>query len=131
MKQALFGEHGFEVWIGAFIWTLIGIVLVKTYFYNSANKFNLKFWLNDNLKDTLLGLLSSLVILRLGDGTLHILEDKFDYSVPFDTNDFVGFLLVVSIFIQYKLHKARKPISNFIKTQMHMHNEHCKDDCKK
>lgn len=125
LKEAIFGEHGLQVWIAAMLWTMVGIAIVKTYYYNRANKFNLRFWLNDNLKDVLLGFLSCLVGLRLADQLIHLLAEN-GISLPIDTDDFVIVMLVVSIYIQNRLHKNRNPISKNVENEMHVHNSECK-----
>ena len=112
IKNAILGGHGWQVWLAALVWTLVGIIIVKVFYYNRKVKFNLKYWINDNIKDVALGFLFCLIMLRLGDGAIHILEERFQYDVPFDTDDFVGVLLILSIFLQNRLHKKRTPIIN-------------------
>lgn len=124
LLHQLLGEHAIEVWIAGMFWSLLGIIAVKLYFLNSKVKFNLKFWINDNLIDVIKGLFWSLVILRLGDYVIHLLRDKFDFTIP-ETTDFVIYMIVISGAIQYKLHKSRKAISKTISKQMHVHNANC------
>jgi|TARA_Y100000310_G_C20704425_1_gene834131 hypothetical protein len=121
----LLGTYAIEVWIAGMFWSLLGILAVKLYYVPSNVKFNLKFWLNDNLVDVLKGLFWALVILRLGDYVLHLAEDKLNWTIP-ETTDFVIVMIVISGFIQYKLHQNRKPISKKVQQQMHVHNENCK-----
>lgn len=125
LLHQLLGEHAIEIWVAGMFWSLLGIIAVKLWFLNSKVKFSLKFWLNDNLIDVIKGMFWALVILRLGDYILHLAEDKLKWTIP-ETTDFVIYMIVISGFIQYKLHKNRKPISKTVAEQMHVHNEHCK-----
>lgn len=127
LLHQLLGEHAIEVWIAGIFWSLLGIIAVKLYFLNSKVKFSLRFWLNDNLIDVIKGMFWAIVILRLGDYVIHLLRDKFDFTIP-ETTDFVIYMIVVSGAIQYKLHKSRKPISNKVAKQMHVHNANCKHE---
>lgn len=115
--KQLQGGNTIEIWFAGLIWTIIGISLVKLYYYKKNYKFNLKYWLNDNIKDVALGLLISLVLLRMGNFGLRIFEKVFSYKLG-EVKDFVAFMLFASIFIQYQLHKRRKPISKEVETEM-------------
>ncbi|GAB4160803.1 MAG: hypothetical protein Tsb0033_17230 [Winogradskyella sp.] len=124
----LLGEHALEVWAAGLLWSLGGIFAVKIYYFPSETKFswqNFKFWLNDNLIDVIKGILWALVILRLGDYILYLAEEKLQWTIP-PTTDFVVVMIVISGFIQYKLHQNRKPISKNVQEDMHIHNENCK-----
>lgn len=125
LLNQLLGKHAIEVWIAGLAWSLAGIIAVKLYFLNSKVKFSLKYWLNDNLVDVLKGMFWAMVILRMGDYVLHLAKDKLEWTIP-ETTDFVIIMIVVSGFIQYKLHKNRKPISKAVEEEMHIHNENCK-----
>lgn len=120
----LLGAHAIEVWIAGMFWALLGIIAVKLY-YAPSKGFNIKYWLNDNLIDVLKGFLWALVILRLGDYVLKLIATKLDFTIP-ETTDFVIVMIVISGFIQYKLHKKRKPISKKIETKMKVHNNNYK-----
>jgi hypothetical protein len=125
LLHQLLGEHAIEVWIAGLFWSLLGIIAVKLWFLNSKVKFSLKFWLNDNIIDVTKGFVWAIVILRLGDYVIHLLKDKFEFSIP-ETTDFVIYMIVISGAIQIKLHKNRKSISKKISQEMHVHNENCK-----
>lgn len=122
--EKFLGQHAIEIWLSGIYWALLSIILVKVYYYNAANKFNLKYWFNDNIKDVILGFGATLLVLRLGDYAFHIAE-QFGFNVG-EVNDFVAFIIPVSIYIQYKLHNSRKPISKRIESEMHIHNSSCK-----
>lgn len=126
MKETLIkhlqGGNALEVWIAGLIWTCIGIALVKLYFYKREYKFNILYWLNDNIKDVGLGLLICLILLRMGNLAIKLIEQISNYQLG-EVKDFVAFLLFTAIFIQYRLHKARKPISKEIATEMVECNE--------
>jgi len=125
LAHQLLGEHAVEVWIAGIWWSFLGIVAVKLYYLNPKVKFSFKFWINDNFLDVVKGLFWALIILRLGDYIIHLAQDKLDWSIP-ETTDFVIYMIVISGFIQYKLHKKRKPVSKKIAQEMHIHNENCK-----
>lgn len=118
------GQHAIEIWLSGMYWALFSILLVKVYYYNPAHKFQLKYWLNDNLKDVLLGFGLSLLVMRLGDYAFHI-ASEFGFNVG-EVTDFVAFIIPVSIYIQYKLHKNRKPLNKYLEYEMHQHNKDCK-----
>lgn len=124
LLHQILGEHAIEVWIAGMFWALLGIIAVKLYFLNSKVKFNLKFWINDNAIDVAKGMFWAMVILRLGDYIIYLAEDKLDLTVP-ETSDFVIYMIVISGYIQYRLHKNRKPISSTVSKQMHVHNANC------
>jgi len=107
--EQLLGQHGWEIWIAGLIWSLLGIALIKIYFYDKTVRFSLKFWLNDNFRDVLLGIVANLILLRLGDYGIQLLTERFGYDIG-TTSDFVGLMIVVSAFIQYKLHKNREKL---------------------
>lgn len=117
----LLGENALEIWIAGIFWAFFGIISVKLWFLNSEVKFNLKYWLNDNILDIVKGLIWALVILRLGDIVIQILKNKFGYDLP-ETTDFVAAMILISGFIQYRLHKKRKPISKKVADEMEKNN---------
>ena len=105
--RQLLGDNNGAIWLAGMIWSLIGVLLIKVYFYDrNTGKFNFKFWLNDNGRDVLLGIIISAIALRLGDYSLEFLRDKFGYNLG-ETSDFVGAMILISAFVQYKLHKKR------------------------
>jgi hypothetical protein len=120
--QEIGGDHTIEVWIAAFFWSLIGIIGIKLWAYKKRNKFNFKFWINDNSRDILLGILLSMVILRLGDYLIYIINNNTSFKIP-ETEDFIAMMIVISAYVQYKLHKSRLPISNRIKDEMNEYNK--------
>lgn len=125
LLHELLGEHTVEIWLAGVFWSIMGIAFIKVYFYNRKNKFSLKCWLNDNLRDVILGLIASLLILRLGDYVIHFLRDRFNFTIP-ETTDFVVYMIIISGSIQVYLHKKRKPLSKNVENEMHVHNENCK-----
>lgn len=117
----LLGQHLLSVWSAGLIWCIIGISLVKAYFFDRKKNNKLKFYLNDNAQDVILGIIICLILLRLGDYAFNVAE-HLGYTLG-DTTDFVAWMIPISCIVQYKLHKRRKPISNKIANQMHFHNE--------
>ncbi|MDO6813830.1 hypothetical protein [Tenacibaculum soleae] len=108
LKQIL-GSQSVEVWLAGMFWSLQGIIAIKLYYLPSKEKFNLKFWLNDNLIDVVKGLFWSLVALRLGDYLIQVLRQKMNFDLP-ETTDFVVYMIIISAVIQYKLHQNRTPV---------------------
>lgn len=124
LTEQLLGQHTLEIWIAGIIWSFIGIIAIKMW-YAPKKGFKIKFWINDNLIDIFKGLIWALVILRLGDYTLQLIEKFWDYKLP-PTTDFVGIMIVISGIIQYFLHKNRTPISQSMKEKMKEYNEKIK-----
>lgn len=123
--QQLLGQHTLAIWGAGIIWSILGIALVKVWAIPRGVKLKPLFWLNDNIRDIILGLLSSLVLMRLGDWGIHLIKQNFWENMP-ETTDIVAIMIVISGALQYWLHKKRKPISKSIKEEMHIHNENCK-----
>ncbi len=124
--EQLFGQHALSVWAAGIIWTLVGIALVKTYYYDRDVQFNLKYYLNDNVRDILLGTIIGLIVLRLGDYAVHFIQERVGFDVP-QTKDFVGLMIIISAAIQVKLHKERNPVSKKIEAKMIISNEEEKE----
>lgn len=123
--ESLLGTLPSHIWIAGMIWAMIGAAFIKVLNYPKKAKFNLTYWLNDNLKDVLLGFLSSLIILRLGNYA-YVLVQKYttiDFDVP---PDFVMFMILIAGAIQYYLHKKRKPFSVNIEKKMIESNKEIK-----
>ena len=130
--HAIFGEHAIDIWVAGFIWALIGIIGVKVWFlirehHVNIKSFKFKFWINDNAIDVIAGMVFSLIILRLGDYVIHLLQDKWAFTIP-ETTDFVIYMIVISGAIQWYLHKNRTPVSKDVQAKMHVHNENCKHE---
>lgn len=127
MEEITFlGEHSLSTWIEGIIWSFMGIALIKVYYYDNSVGFNWKYYLNDNIKDILLGILSSLIVLRMGSYVISVIQNGFGIEIPY-TEDVVSLVIVISAYIQVKLHKNRKPISRKIKEEMRMQNMKCKE----
>jgi hypothetical protein len=120
--QEIGGDHTIEVWVAALFWSLIGIIGIKLWAYKKRNKFNFKFWLNDNVRDIIFGIILSMVILRLGDYLIYIINNNTSFKIP-ETEDFIAMMIVISAYVQYKLHKSRTPISKRIQSEMNDYNE--------
>lgn len=106
----ILGKHPLEIWGAGLIWSLIGIIAVKLYYLSDKiESFSLTFWLKDNGIEIIKGIIWAMVIIRLGDVAIDLLKDKFKYDLP-ETTDFVALMILISGFIQYKLHKKRKPL---------------------
>jgi hypothetical protein len=123
--QEIGGDHTIEVWVAALFWSLIGIIGIKLWAYKKRNKFNFKFWLNDNVRDIIFGIILSMVILRLGDYLIYIINNNTSFKIP-ETEDFIAMMIVISAYVQYKLHKSRTPISKRIQSEMNDYNEKLK-----
>lgn len=107
--EAILGSYSIATWGASFIWSLVGITLVKVYHYNSKKNFSLTYWLSDNLQDTILGVMSIPLILRLGDIGSQLLVQYLDFKPLVTLNsDMVPYVVGVSIYLQNKLHKNRK-----------------------
>lgn len=109
----VFGQHAWQIWGAGLPWSLIAIIGVKMKFLPSDMKwsdFKVKYWLNENGLDILKGILWAMLIMRLGDVAIHLIEKHAAFDVP-ETTDFVIVMIVISGFIQYRLHKNRTPIS--------------------
>ena len=111
------GGNPIEVWIAGLIWSGMGIALVKVYYYRKEYNFNIKYWINDNIRDIGVGFLIAIVLLRMGDIAIKIIEQVSNYNLG-EVNDFVAFMLFSSIYIQYKLHINRIPISTKVASKM-------------
>lgn len=111
------GGNSIEVWVSGIAWSFVGIALVKLFYYKRTSAFSFKFWINDNIKDVGLGFLLSLIVLRMGNFGVRMFERAFDWQIG-EVEDFVAFMIFVSIFIQYKLHKNREPISKEVVEEM-------------
>jgi hypothetical protein len=116
------GSQAVNVWLAGIPWSLIAIFAVKLFFIDSKKKFNFKYWLNDNILDIVKGFVWSLIILRMGDYAITMLTDKLQLDIP-ETTDFVIYMIVISGFIQYRLHKKRKAVSGTLKDEMKNYNE--------
>lgn len=126
----LIGQHALDVWGAGLIWSIIGMIAVKLRFLPNDltwNSFKFFYWLNDNAIDFIKGIWWSLVALRLGDILIHLIEKYTEFVLP-ETTDFVIIMILVSGLIQYKLHKNRKPISEKVAQEMHIHNKNCNHD---
>lgn len=124
LSNIFLGTHSGPVWVSGIIWALAGIALVKIYYYKPRNKFSLKFWVNDNLKDISLGLLATLLLLRIGDVAILILALYMPSwaGILEGVNDSTIVVIIASVYIQVKLHKRGSPISTKLKSQMKKQN---------
>ena len=120
------GGNSIEVWISGIVWSFVGIALVKLFYYKRVGTFSIKFWLNDNIKDVGLGFLLSIILLRMGKFAIRMFERAFEWEIG-EVEDFVAFMIFVSIFIQHKLHKNREPISKDVANRMDECNREYRD----
>jgi hypothetical protein len=114
IETALFGEYGIEVWIASILWSFLGAVIVKVKFLPSNltwSDFKFKIWINENSIDFIKAILFSIIILRLGDTAINLFE-YYAQELPIEIEDFIIFNLFISLYLQYKLHKSRKPKIN-------------------
>lgn len=102
-------------WIGAIIWTIIGIAFFKAcIFPHGHTKFSISRWLNENLADVIRGLLLTLVVMKIGDVIFQLLSftgidlTSLGDSIKEAGLDPVQFSLVVAIGFQYILYKRSK-----------------------
>jgi len=126
--NTFFGEHALDIWGSGIVWTIIGIFAIKIYYLVAGgvtlNSFSFKYWINENFFDVLLGFVMSLLILRGGDALVHWGQNKLGWTIP-DTQDFVIVMIAISGLLQIFLHKIRKPASERMEQQRHVHNENC------
>ena len=113
----ILGDQPFAVWLAGILWSFIGIMAVKLYYLKPQTKFNLTYWLNDNLLDVLKGLFWALIILRLSDYGVNLLREQTSLNLP-QTPDFVIYMIIISGIIQVRLHSKRKPISESYKNHI-------------
>lgn len=107
-------ENTWQLWLHSLWWTLIGIAFVKTYtFPYRQEDFSWRYWIKNNTRDVIFGLLGTLVLMKVGEVILTLAQ-----SIGLDTSgvatalastdlDPVQLALVVAIFVQWKLHKAK------------------------
>lgn len=105
----LFGESTGAQYLASLVWILISIAGVKLFYYPAGIKFKFLKWVNENLKDVLLGIIVSFGVLRLGEWGISFVESKFALDLP-EATDMISVIIIVTVLIQIKLHKERKPI---------------------
>lgn len=116
MEEQIFNvESTWHLWLGSLLWTLIGIAFVKTYTFPYGQKtFSWKYWIKNNTRDVILGLLGTLILMKVGDAIIKIAS-----AVGLDTNGVATVLqdvnlnpvqlaLVVAIIVQWKLHLRKE-----------------------
>lgn len=114
----LLGQHTFAIWAAGIIWALMGIVAFKLFVvvkksYSTPGFFkswSWKVWFNENVLDIVFGILLALIVLRLGDYAFTV-ANKLGYEWG-QTEDFVAWMIAISAFIQWQLHKKRPKISS-------------------
>lgn len=117
----LLGEHTVAIWTAGILWALIGIFAFKLFVVvkkswsdpDFLKNFRWKVWFNENVLDIVFGVLLALIILRLGDYTFELANKKFGYDWG-RPEDFVAFMIPISAFIQWQLHKRRPVISKSV-----------------
>ena len=98
-------------WVKGIGWAFLGIIIVKIYLIPPGD-FKIWKWINENLRDVILGLLIAIALLRIGDAGIEFLADKLSFEIP-EGIDIHAVMILVSGYIQKKLHenhKVRKPI---------------------
>ena len=116
----LLGQNTFAIWAAGIIWALMGIFAFKLFVvvkksYSTPDFFkswSWKVWLNENVLDIVFGIVLALIILRLGDYAFTI-ANKLGYEWG-QTEDFVAWMIAISAFIQWQLHKRRPVISKSV-----------------
>ncbi len=114
MEEALTWNETLILWRDAIAWTLVGIAFVKTWQYDKKVKFDLWFWIKDNILDVFRGILLTLIVLKLGDITVELLKyigiDFTNVNLLFSEigADPVQLSLVIAIISQYYLYKKNK-----------------------
>jgi len=106
-----------HLWGSAIGWTLIGIAFVKAYVYNRKNEFKLGYWLSDNLQDVIVGVLLTLISVKLGEVIFQLIAKIFgiDFSGILETIreynlDPVQISLILAIAFQAWLEKRKNNI---------------------
>jgi hypothetical protein len=114
MEEVLTIKETLSLWSEALLWTLIGIVFVKTWQYDKKVKFSIKYWIQNNILDVFRGILLTFVVLKLGDITIQLLKymgvDFTSLNALFTEvgADPVQLSLVIAIISQYYLYKKSK-----------------------
>ncbi len=105
----------FELWGSAIGWTLIGIALVKCIKYPYGVAFSLRTWINENIIDVMIGILITLIVVKLGDGLFSIIATFFPqvkeitetlHKVDLDP---IQLALVIAMVVQFKYVEKWRP----------------------
>lgn len=114
MEEVLSIKETWQLWTHSLVWTLIGIAFIKAYIFPyRTEKFSWKYWIKNNTKDVIIGILATLILMKLGDVALAIAA-----AVGLDTAGLASTLqtvnldptqlaLIVSMFVQWHLHKRK------------------------
>jgi len=114
--NAIIGPHTWDIWAGALIWCLVGIALVKVYYYKPGTKFSFKVWLRENWKDVAVGFVLTMLLVRLGDPVIDLAAAQVSEWINVDISqmDTVASVTVIAMAVQWFLHKnlTKQPEKN-------------------
>lgn len=103
-----------ELWSHSLVWALIGIAFIKLLVYPRDTKFRFWFWIKDNLRDVALGLLLTLITIKLGAIIVDVLKlvgvdlTGIDVKIKEAGFDPVQLALIIAMVFQWQLWKRRK-----------------------
>lgn len=103
-----------ELWGHAIGWTIIGVTFIKLLVYPRKEKFRFWFWIKDNGRDVILGVLLTLITVKLGAILFDVLEaigisfGPVQQVIQEAGLDPVQVSLVIAMMFQWWLFKRRK-----------------------
>ena len=111
-------ENTWKLWLDAIGWTLIGIAFVKAVKYPYGVNFSISTWLKENIIDVVIGILLTLIVVKLGEGVLAVIALAFPqlkevtetlHKVNLDP---IQLSLVIAILVQWKYVEKWRPKIN-------------------